>query len=229
MGLRKFGAPGVFMARKNPRPKVRARGTRKMVGGMGFCGGSQYDGEETRCYVKSCLLTGLLFASLLTAPMMMAQAPADSASVSTAASIIGAEDAAKILPQTVFFRGLSAPVQARNSGGVRFADKRMMLVSLVDTSGYSTQVKEKYQAYLITETAIEIGGHHLAPGAYGCGFIADNVFVVQDIGAHDLFTAHSVADTDLRRPTPLQIVAAPGGDGYRLYAGRSYVTFRALK
>jgi len=120
-------------------------------------------------------------------------------------------------------------VQARNSGGVRFADKRMMLVSLVDTSGYSTQVKEKYQAYLITETAIDIGGHYLAPGAYGCGFIADNVFVVQDIGAHDLFTAHSTEDAALRRPTPLQVVAGPGGDGYRLYAGRSYVTFRALK
>jgi len=154
-------------------------------------------------------------------PLLMTAQP------SSTASILKADEAAKILPATVFFRGLSAPIQGRNSGGVRFGDKKLMLVSLVDTSGYSTQVKEKYQAYFITESALDIDGHHLAPGAYGCGFIADNTFIVQDIGAHDLLSFHSTPDAALRRPTPLQVVAAPGADGsYRLYAGRSYVTFR---
>jgi hypothetical protein len=100
-------------------------------------------------------------------------------------------------------------------------------VSLVDTSGYSSQVQEKYQAYLITESALNIDGHRLAPGAYGCGFIGGDSFVVMDIGGHDLFTAHSTRDVDLHRPTPLQIVAAPGASGdFRLYAGRNYVSFR---
>ncbi len=149
------------------------------------------------------------------------------AAVAVRPGLIGAEEAGTILPATVFFRGLSAPVQARNAGGVRFADGRMMLVSLVDTAGYSTQVKEKYQAYLITERAIEIGGRRLAPGAYGCGFLGGEVFLVQDVGAHDLFMVTSVRDAGLKRPTPLQVVAA--GDGYRLYAGRSYVMFRLVE
>jgi len=103
-----------------------------------------------------------------------------------------------------------------------------MLVALVDTSGYSSQVQEKYQAYFITERTLEIDGHRLPPGAYGCGFIANDIFIVQDIGANDLFTAHSTRDAALHRPTPLQILAAPEGTGsYRLYAGRSYIIFHA--
>lgn len=100
-----------------------------------------------------------------------------------------------------------------------------MLIALVDTSGYSSQDQQKYQAYLITEEPIDIGGHRIAPGAYGCGFIAGNKFVVMDIGAHDLFTVSSTRDAALHRPTPLQIL--PSGSSYRLYAGRNFVEFTA--
>jgi hypothetical protein len=142
------------------------------------------------------------------------------------ASVLKPVEAAGILPATVFFQGKTASVQGRNSGGIRFADKSLMLVSLVDASGYSSQVQEKYQAYLITESALDIDGHRLAPGAYGCGFV-NSGFVVMDIGGHDLFTAHTIRDEDLRRPTPLQIMGAPNEPGtYRLYAGRNFVMFR---
>jgi hypothetical protein len=141
------------------------------------------------------------------------------------AAVLKPADTATILPATVFFQGKTAPVQSRNSGGVRFGDKSLMLAALVDTSGYSSQVQEKYQAYLITESAIDIDGHRLAPGAYGCGFLS-NSFVVMDIGGHDLFTAHITRDDNLRRPTPLQVMAAPEAGKYRLYAGRNFVVFQ---
>jgi hypothetical protein len=141
-------------------------------------------------------------------------------------SVLKPAEAASILPATVFFQGKTASVQGRNSGGIRFADKSLMLVSLVDASGYSSQVQEKYQAYLITESALDIDGHRLAPGAYGCGFVS-NGFVVMDIGGHDLFTAHTIRDENLHRPTPLQIMGAPNEPGtYRLYASRTFVMFR---
>ena len=173
--------------------------------------------------------TKVLLACCLLQAISLTPVQATAAALSQAAQegLITASETAKILPATVFFRGISAAVQARNSGGVRFADGRLMLVALVDTSGYSTQVKEKYQAYFITESALLVGGHPLAPGAYGCGFLADNVFMVQDIGGHDLFTVPSQRDAELRRPTPLQITSTPGATGeYRLYAGRSYVGFK---
>jgi hypothetical protein len=134
-------------------------------------------------------------------------------------------EAAKFLPSEVFFRGQSAPIQARNSSGVQFAKDSLLLVTLVDTAGYSSALQEKYQAYLITETPIDIEGHKLAAGAYGCGFVATDAFVVMDIGGHDLFSVSSAKDAELRRPTPLQIFPAGDGSGYRLYFGRNYVKF----
>jgi hypothetical protein len=139
--------------------------------------------------------------------------------------VLTATETAKFLPEAVFFRGQSASIQGRNSGGVRFSQDALFLTTLVDTSGYSSAVQEKYQAYLITEVAIDIEGHRLEPGAYGCGFLADDSFIVMDIGGHTLFSVRSAKDTALRRPTPLQVLSSPDSSGYRLYAGRTYVSF----
>src|ERR1700675_4222336 len=75
----------------------------------------------------------------------------------------------KIFPDQVFFRGQVAPVQMRNTGGVRFADDFYVLAGMVDNSGYSTSIREKYQAYLLNEVTLEIDGQTLKPGAYGFG------------------------------------------------------------
>jgi hypothetical protein len=130
----------------------------------------------------------------------------------------------KLLPASVYYKGQSATTQLRNSGGVKFADGAFVLTTLVDTSGYATDVAAKYQAYFITETPIKVGGQSLPAGIYGIGFIANNKFVVTDVGAHELFTVASGEDAGLKRPTPLQVVADPAG-GFRLYAGRKYVVF----
>jgi len=135
----------------------------------------------------------------------------------------------KLLPEKVFFRGQIAPVQARNTGGVRYADGMLVFAGLVDSSGYSTGLREKYQAYLINEVPIEVGGQALKPGAYGIGFLEGNKFVVMDIGANDVFQAASVKDTEMKRPVPLQFTAASGAGNYRLYHGRDYVEFRRTK
>jgi hypothetical protein len=140
------------------------------------------------------------------------------------ATILKPADMAKVFPATVFYRGQSATTQLRNSGGVKFADGFYILTSLVDTSGYSTGVAAKYQAYFITEVPIQIGGERLVPGAYGVGFVAGHKFIVTDLGAHDLLTATSSTDSDLKRPMPLQVLPDPA-HGYRLYAGREYVVF----
>ncbi len=72
----------------------------------------------------------------------------------------------KIFPEHVFFRGQAAPAQLRNTGGVHFADDFYVLAGLVDSSGYSTAIREKYQGYLLNEVTLEIGGQTLKPGAY---------------------------------------------------------------
>lgn len=170
----------------------------------------------------SRFLLGAAIALALTLPLAGAPRQASPASQASASTpVLDAAEAGKLMPATVFFKGQSASLQERNSAGIRFSKDSLLLVALVDTSGYSSSVQQKYQAYLLTQEPIEIGGHRLAPGAYGCGFIAGNKFVVMDIGAHDLVTVSSAHDTEIRRPTPLQIL--PSGNHYRFYEGRNYV------
>jgi hypothetical protein len=129
----------------------------------------------------------------------------------------------KIFPDQVFFRGQVAPVQMRNTGGVRFADDFYVLAGMIDNSGYSTDIRQKYQAYLISEVTLDVAGQKLAPGAYGVGFIKGDKFVAMDLGAHDLFQVASARDAEMTRPVPWQVVGPAGK--YRLYAGRDFVEF----
>jgi hypothetical protein len=137
--------------------------------------------------------------------------------------ILTREQAAAIMPATVFYRGQSATIQGRNSSGIRMAGGKLMLAAVVDTGGYSTAVQQSYQAYLITEIPLDFDGKILPPGAYGFGFVAANRMVVMDVGANQIFEAKTQRDAVMARPNPLQILpdAAPGH--YRLYMGRTYV------
>jgi hypothetical protein len=132
----------------------------------------------------------------------------------------------KLFPEHVFFRGKVAPAQLRNTGGVHFADDLYVLAGLVDSSGYSTAIKEKYQAYLLNEVTLEIGGQTLKPGAYGFGFLAGSKFVLMDLAANNLGEAAGQRDAEMKRPVPLQVVASSSTGSYRLYVGRDYIEFR---
>ena len=131
-------------------------------------------------------------------------------------------DVQKLLPASVYYKGQSAPTQLRNSVGVKLADGSYVLATLVDNSGYATDLAAKYQAYFITEVPIKVGGQTLAAGVYGAGFIANDKFVLTDVGGHDVLTVDAGADAGLNRPLPLQVVVDPTG-GFRLYAQRHYV------
>src|SRR5258708_18155689 len=126
----------------------------------------------------------LLPAMLLTAGVVSLAQPQPQAATNSAPVKEGLLTAAdvgnKLLPEKVFFRGQIAPVQARNTGGVRYADGFLVFAGLVDSSGYSTSIREKYQAYLINEVPVEIGGRTLQPRTPGIGVLArkKNVGVV---------------------------------------------------
>src|SRR5579871_3527540 len=91
--------------------------------------------------------------------------------------VLSADEVKKAVPTEYFFRGQKAPVQLRNAVGFQLADSKMMLAALVDASGYSTAIQQKYQGLLITEVKLVIGGSKLAPGEYGFGFTSDGKFV----------------------------------------------------
>ena len=146
------------------------------------------------------------------------------ASIQLGAQILTGDALKKIVPTSYFFAGQSAPVQVRNSAGLKSGAGKIVLAGLVDTSGYSTAIQEKYQGFLITETKLTFDGSTLEPGAYGFGF-KDDKFLVMNVASTDLFSVASKNDDQLKRPVPLQL--EKDGDSYRLYAGKKYVVLKA--
>ena len=138
--------------------------------------------------------------------------------------LLNAEDVKKLAPKDYFFRGQSAPVQIRNTGGVRAQGDKLVLAGLVDTSGYAADVKAKYQGLFITEVKLDVEGSSVSPGQYGFGFTQDGKFVLMDVGANDLVSVAAKTDENLHRPVPLKI--AEDGGAYRLYSGKKWVSFK---
>ena len=138
--------------------------------------------------------------------------------------ILSSDELRKVVPTEYFFRSQKAPVQLRNAVGFQLADTKMMLAALVDASGYSTSIQQKYQGMLITESKLNIGGSSLPPGQYGFGFAADGKFNVMDVANNDVLSASYQTDPVLQRPVPLKLVE--DGEGYKLYAGKKWIAMR---
>lgn len=175
-------------------------------------------------------LSALPGMAIVCVTLLLSAASAQSPSAGGKDVVLKASDITpKIFPETVFFRGQSAPVQMRNTGGVHYADDLFVLAGMVDNSGYSSGIRQKYQAYLLTEVPLQIGGQTVKPGAYGFGFLEGNKFVLLDLGANDLFQVASQRDAELKRPTPFQILASVEAGKYRLYMGREFIEFSRNK
>ncbi len=140
------------------------------------------------------------------------------------AQVLTGDQVKKVAPSSYFFAGQSASVQLRNAAGLKNSAGKVVLAGLVDTSGYSTAIAEKYQGFLITETKLSFDGATLEPGAYGFGF-KDGKFTVMNVAATDVFSIASQNDDQLKHPVPLKFEKVDAG--YRLYAGRKYVVVKA--
>ena len=109
----------------------------------------------------------------------------------------------------------------RNSVAARFGTNRYVIAGMVDTSGYSAEIRARYQGFFVTDSAISVGGESLPTGAYGFGFSNDGKFNVFDIGGNQVLSVSSTNDKALKRPRPLMMTM--DGANVRLYAGRDYV------
>ena len=150
---------------------------------------------------------------------------ATSAVAQEKATVLAGGELTRIVPTGFYFQGLSAPTQMRNAAAARFGTDRYVISGLVDTSGYSADVRAKYVGFLITDSAITLNGESLAAGAYGFGFGTAGKLTVMDLAGKDLLSVNVTNDKALRRPRPLMMAADPGG--VRLYNGRDYVVIAA--
>jgi hypothetical protein len=156
--------------------------------------------------------------------LMFALSAATAAAQNRPAVLADAE-LTRVVPTSFYFQGQSAPTQMRNAAAVRFGRERLVIAGLVDTSGYSDEIRGKYEGFFITDSAIRIGRARLGTGAYGFGFSSDGRMNIFDIGGNLVLTVRSQKDPELRRPRPLMMVMTAGS--LRLYHERDYVILAA--
>ena len=168
-------------------------------------------------------------ATAYAAAMLAALLLFNISTVTTAAQanaiILGGAQLARVVPPGFYFEGQSAPTQMRNSAAARFDAKRYVIAGMVDTSGYSSDIRAKYEGFFITDSPVTVAGTQLGVGAYGFGFTDDGKFNLFDVGGNQILSVNTTSDRGIRRPRPLMMTRA--ADGVRLYSGRSYVTIAA--
>jgi hypothetical protein len=140
-------------------------------------------------------------------------------------AILGPDDLGKLVPGNFYFAGQLAPTQMRNAVGVRFSAERHFIAALVDTSGYATSIRGKFEGFLICDQPVMIGGTEVKAGAYGFGFAQDLKMNILDLGGTTVHSITAARDDQLKSPRPLAIIQS--GKDLRLYRERSYVVIAA--
>lgn len=176
-------------------------------------GGKLFMNSRKKCLIKAA---ALLFLACSLPTLVAAQ---------DRAVILAGPDLSRVTPPGFYFQGLSAPTQMRNSAALRIGKSRHVIAGLVDTSGYSADVREKYQGFFITDSDISIDGNALKSGAYGFGFSSDGKFNIMDLAGNQILSASTAKDAALKRPRPLMM--SVDGERVRLYSGRDYVLIDA--
>lgn len=138
----------------------------------------------------------------------------------TKTEILTDEALKKVVPTSFYFAGQSALTQMRNAAAAQIGKERYVIVGLVDTSGYSTEIQGKYEVFFITDSPVKIGGKLINTGAYGFGFAKDTVNIF-DLSSKQILSVKITEDAEMKRPRPLMMTA--DAKGVRLYKGKNYV------
>lgn len=142
------------------------------------------------------------------------------ASARQSATVLAGAQLTRVVPTGFYFEGLSAPTQMRNSAAVRLDRDRRVIAGMVDTSGYSSEIRAKYEGFFITDSPVSVGGEPLETGAYGFGFTDDGRLNVFDISGRQILSTRTTRDARMRRPRPLMMTVNAGE--VRFYSGREY-------
>jgi hypothetical protein len=135
------------------------------------------------------------------------------------------------VPKDFYLEGNAIPTEKRNTALLKTPAGSRALFGLIDTTGYSSQIKKKYIGMLITEGELIIKGHKVGVGSYGFGLekpaagsSGDGKLMVYNQAGTQVAECSAQRDPDLKQPRPLQVVT--GADGARLYVERYWVEIK---
>ena len=133
------------------------------------------------------------------------------------------------VPRDFYLEGNAIPVEKRNAAVLKSSAGTRAVFALIDTTGYSSQIKQKYIGMVITEGKMSVCGISLAVGSYGFGLDRpaapsdeDAKFFVYNQAGEKVGDCASKKDAAITQPNPLQVVLGEGKPA-RLYLGRFFL------
>ena len=125
------------------------------------------------------------------------------------------------IPTDFYLEGNRIPTQKRNSVLVHTPAGARVVFGLIDTTGYSSNIQQKYEGMIISETNFMLCGQQIGVGSFGFGHTKpmgtsneDMKLMIYDQAGSKLAECSGQRDTSLEKPSPLQVMNG------KLYLGR---------
>src|SRR5579859_83466 len=127
------------------------------------------------------------------------------------------------VPHEFYLEGNAIPTEKRNAALVRTPKGARILFALIDTAGYSSQIKQKYIGMLITERRISVCGKAVDVGSYGFGLDrppatskADAKFHLYNQAGAEVASCDAPYDATIKIPKPLAVTTGKTGSAWLL-------------
>jgi len=130
------------------------------------------------------------------------------------------------IPNDFYLEGSRIPVQKRNAALLKTPAGARLVLALIDTTGYSSQIQQKYIGMIITEGKVSVCDVPLSVGSYGFGLEkpAGKFFLYNQAG-EKVGDCGAKKDSAVKLPKPLNIVLSKEA-GARLYLGRFFLELK---
>jgi len=136
------------------------------------------------------------------------------------------------LPTDFYLEGNHIPVEKRNAAMLKNATGKRVVLALIDTTGYSSQIKQKYIGMLITETELSVCGNTIGVGSYGFGLErpaatsdADAPFKLYNQAGDKVGECAAKKDDSIKQPRPLAVTTAKDAPA-KLYLGKYVIEIK---
>jgi hypothetical protein len=130
------------------------------------------------------------------------------------------------IPNDFYLEGNRIPVERHNAALLKTPAGARLVFALIDTTGYSSQIQQKYIGMVITEGKVSVCDVPLSVGSYGFGLDrpAGKFFLYNQAG-EKVGDCAANKDTALKQPKPLSIDLGKEAAA-RLYLGRYFVELK---
>jgi hypothetical protein len=136
------------------------------------------------------------------------------------------------VPNDFYLEGNRIPVDKLHAALLKTPGGARLVLAKIDTTGYSSQIQQKYIGMVITEGKVSVCSVPLTVGSYGFGMekpaassSEDAKFFLYNQAGEKVGECAAKKDSTVKQPKPLNVVLGKEG-GARLYLGRYFLELK---